>query len=245
MIGLFALAIACGEPGADDAGTDAGGADDSGVLDGGVDDGSLDAAPRDAEPRDAGPPPDAGPRTRVPVCYASCVSASDCDLAMPGFRPANFACEGGACVHRGCVDDDDCEGGGAQVCHSFGAEAPRCVRVCFEATDCVVGAGTPSTDADNFECLGGLCRSTGCNADVECRNSFGTDWACRAGVVNVLGLVEDVPTCVPTCAAAVDCIIGSFAFADEDNFLCADGVCQYTGCLSDVECTDMEPATCR
>ena len=100
-------------------------------------------------------------------------------------------------------------------------------------------------DEDNFECVGSFCRPTGCNSDVECRNSFGPDWACRPDVVNVLGIQADVPSCVPTCTAASDCVIGAFMFLDADNFECPDGVCQYLGCLTDMECADMAPAVCR
>lgn len=237
-IGLFVLASACGETEGTDAGSDAGRSEDGGGTDAGTDTGPPDAG------TDAGPPVDAGPRTLVPVCYPTCATPGDCDLGTPGFGPANFSCDDGYCVHLGCIEDDDCPGGGARVCHSFDGEVPRCVRVCFAPADCVVG-GTPSTDEDNFECAGGLCRSTGCNGDVECRNSFGPDWACREGVVNVFGLRDDVPTCAPTCATPADCIIGTFAFLDDDNFECVDGICRYTGCLSDTECTEAEPSVCR
>lgn len=241
-------ATACGGGEGEDAGPigDAGSIGDAGpAVDAGGMDAGTDAGASDAGPPDARPPSDAGPRTLVPICYPACTTPADCDGGVSGYRAANFTCDDGFCIHRGCLDDDDCPTGGAYLCHSFAGEAPACVRVCFGVAECVMGGASPSMDADNYECLEGLCRWTGCNLDVECRNSFGPEWVCRPGVVPVTGRTTDVPICAPSCTMASDCVIGTSAFLDEDNFACVDGVCQYTGCNADVECAELSSAVCR
>lgn len=43
------------------------------------------------------------------------------------------------------------------------------------------------------------------------------------------------PFCRVACSSAADCAQPSPAY-DEDNYRCADGLCEYTGCRSDAEC---------
>ncbi len=48
---------------------------------------------------------------------------------------------------------------------------------------------------------------------------------------------EEIEVCIPACVTASDCVIGPPESAfDEDNYLCEDGACRYTGCISDAEC---------
>ncbi|MBO6933921.1 MAG: hypothetical protein JJ863_03075 [Deltaproteobacteria bacterium] len=102
-----------------------------------------------------------------------------------------------------------------------------CQLGCATGADC--GSASAAFDADNYECDAGICRYTGCNSDSECQSTFmSTGYVCR----DLSGLA----TCQQACSTASDCGSGSAAF-DTDNYECDAGVCRYTGCNSDSECT--------
>lgn len=53
----------------------------------------------------------------VAFCQSACAVAADCDIGGGSAYDAdNYACEAGACVYLGCVDDDECLGLGDYVC---------------------------------------------------------------------------------------------------------------------------------
>jgi len=218
---------------------------DTGVRDTGArDTGAADTGAGDAGGADAGGP-DAGPATLVPICYASCRTAADCDEGLPSRRAANFDCAEGACRYRGCLGDDDCPAGGAFLCRPGPASVPECERVCFDPAECVTGGGTPVADTDNFSCATGACRWLGCLSDAECQSTYSAEWVCRPDALSVLGILSEVPICVRGCATPADCAVASGGPFDADNFECDGAVCRYTGCNGDAECATLSGAVCR
>jgi hypothetical protein len=51
-------------------------------------------------------------------------------------------------------------------------------------------------------------------------------------------------SCVAACNTVAECTQGTAAY-DEDNYICADGWCQYQGCNGDTECQAMGNSVCR
>ena len=86
-------------------------------------------------------------------------------------------------------------------------------------------AAWPS-DADNYACEDSACIYTGCNNDMECQENG--PYLCRDGP-------NGIPVCTTGCDSVTDCVVNGEAH-NEDNYLCTDGACEYTGCLSDDEC---------
>ena len=114
---------------------------------------------------------------------------------------------------------------------SQGAVA-ECVNRCVTPADCVFG-GDASHDANNFECVSGVCHYLGCVSDTEC-SSVGGDGVCAP--TPYLGY----PTCTKRCSTSNDCSFGSLAY-DADNFECVSGACLYIGCHDDNECNNGVP----
>jgi len=229
---------------APDAGTDAG--HDAGPLDGadaGLDAGSdagLDAG-TDAG-TDAGA--DGGQEEHVPYCWQVCSTPADCAQQYPPWDEDNYSCEDGICRYDGCNSDAECQGVPGMesyLCRpSVYGDAPVCVMSCGQAADC--SQGMAPYNEDNYACEDGACRYTGCNSDEECQAVATMEsYTCR-----VVPPVE-VAQCMPGCASVTDCDLGSAAY-DQDNYDCEDGLCVYTGCNSDQECSDSIPTyetTCR
>jgi hypothetical protein len=102
------------------------------------------------------------------------------------------------------------------------ASLAMCVASCQGPGDCVVGAGTAISDADNYRCESGGCRYLGCLTDQECESALPGN-VCRQG------------SCVKTCLSPADCSLGISAY-DADNYECKNAACNYLGCRSDQEC---------
>lgn len=53
-----------------------------------------------------------------PYCSRGCEEPADCVIegASPSYDEDNFECRGGACVHIGCVDDEECAASGDLSC---------------------------------------------------------------------------------------------------------------------------------
>jgi hypothetical protein len=115
---------------------------------------------------------------------------------------------------------------------SDGDAVPVCMLSCGTAADCVPATSSALTDADNWDCDGGYCRYQGCNSDEECETAYVSD---------LYGCQQDgpwgTPICTRTCGAIGDCDLGVGMY-DEDNYDCAGGYCDYTGCTGDTECQD-------
>ncbi|MDC3955606.1 DUF7478 domain-containing protein [Polyangium jinanense] len=117
------------------------------------------------------PSPDPFPGNR---CYTPCTSVNDCfHPGAPATKDAdNFACIDGMCRDVGCGSDQECINALGEpdlVCAKFADHLLKiCVRKCSVAADCVTLGAPPTRDEDNFVCTNGLCKPTGCNADLEC-----------------------------------------------------------------------------
>ncbi|MDY0003439.1 MAG: hypothetical protein RBU30_19225 [Polyangia bacterium] len=109
-----------------------------------------------------------------------------------------------------------------------------CMPSCGTVTDC--DQGSAAYDSDNYDCVGGACYYTGCVSDTECQ-SMGS-YLCRQPVGYAM------PLCLPACGTVSDCDLGSAPYSP-DNYTCSNGVCVYTGCVSDAECQSMGSYVCR
>ena len=52
------------------------------------------------------------------------------------------------------------------------------------------------------------------------------------------GSAPVIPACYTTCTTANDCANPASVIVDADNWECAAGACEYTGCNSTQECKD-------
>lgn len=117
----------------------------------------------------------------LPTCVPACDVAGDCALVGGGAYDAdNYRCTGGACEWTGCNSTAECNElpGGPYVCaRSEGAAFDSCLYACAMPADC--DQGTPLASADNYECVDGACRWTGCNDSSECTGAFmSPDYVC-------------------------------------------------------------------
>ncbi|MRG97023.1 hypothetical protein [Polyangium spumosum] len=119
-------------------------------------------------------------------CYFPCTTVNDCfHPGAPATKDAdNFACVDGLCRDVGCGSTQECIDAlkdPALVCAQF-PDLPlkTCVRTCGVVADCAPPGSPPTLDEDNFVCVNGLCKSTGCNSDEEC-NAAGAaiPYVCR------------------------------------------------------------------
>ena len=170
-------------------------------------------------------------------CVERCVAPSDCATSAASVDADNWACEDGACRYLGCLSDAECDatfGGavGAYRCVDGGAGLRQCVEACATREDCAT-AGAPSLDADNWACETGACRYQGCNDDAECTAAF----AAQGGTWRCVDFPGAQPACVEACETRDDCASPA-ASVDADNYACAQGLCQYLGCISDAECQE-------
>ena len=219
-------ALAADGPGADGLASDSG----VDIRDTAASDSAVDGAPGDATTTTADA---ANPGTGVATCKQACKAAADCvsPQAPAWLDLDNFACKAGTCAYVGCHSTDECESTIALACAEVAPGLNTCQPACTATADCAP-AGSPAwADADNYACVQGVCKYTGCNADDECK-AIG-NYACRdAG--------GGVKTCVMKCSQAADCAVPNApASVDADNFGCEGDVCKYTGCKADTECSGL------
>ncbi len=116
--------------------------------------------------------------TTVPTCWPTCATVSQCaNPNSPILGADNYACDGGKCRWTGCNDTAECTAANmssAWTCRATGT-IMSCLHTCTTPTDCA----TPSApyDADNYDCVGGVCQYTGCNTTAECM-TVDPDWVC-------------------------------------------------------------------
>jgi hypothetical protein len=111
-------------------------------------------------------------------------------------------------------------------------DVKACTEGCADASKCV--ETLQSVDLDNWTCIDGGCRYTGCLSNAECEADFGVGSLCVPSN-------RGPAMCVRACQAPADCVIaGTPPTRDADNFACTDGLCVYLGCLSNDECTAAE-----
>jgi hypothetical protein len=171
------------------------------------------------------------PGQPVATCKQSCSNAANC---VPPNAPAwsdadNYACDKGLCRYLGCKDDKECAATAVNLtCAEIAPGMKACQTACTAAKDCAQDGAPEYVDADNYACLNGICKYTGCNGDAECK-SIG-NYVCRDQGAGI-------KTCVAACAEAKECAVANApASADADNYTCADGLCKYAGCNGDAEC---------
>ncbi len=171
----------------------------------------------------------------LPVCWQTCAVAADCALMNAGeeFDADNYACEDGLCVYQGCNDDQECKTFlPSRICHQAqGASFATCTEPCQTAQDCA--AASQGTMASNWTCDGGGCVWLGCGGDSECPMGF----VCRDSTQALFPEQTGVPGCVPECTVPADCDLGGGVLYDEDNYMCIEGGCAWSGCNSTAECS--------
>ena len=168
-------------------------------------------------------------------CLLSCESAADCVGTDPNETQDedNFECDDGHCIWLGCLSTTECEDAYPDVdweCNDNLA-VPRCLPTCSGASDCAV-PDSPLYGADNFVCEDSFCIWQGCTSNTECSEAFpALELECNDSLA--------LPACLPTCDTAEDCYTDdSGPLTDEDNAVCEDGFCAFTGCNNDAECTE-------
>jgi hypothetical protein len=215
--------MSCGPGG---AGAGGGGDDDDGVA---ADGPLTDAAPSDAAV-DGAPPPEP-----PPACTRTCLQPSDCSFGVPGSQgdADNHECVDGLCRWLGCHTDDECVvsyNRPDMICEAgSGGQLSYCRVACTTASDCPFDFANGVTDADNYQCVDGVCRWRGCLSTDECnQDSPGTICTVRDFAVE--------PLCYFTCDDVADCVArhpGTHA----GNFACDDGACVWQGCTSNADCS--------
>lgn len=115
-------------------------------------------------------------------------------------------------------------GAGGYVFHEI-----NCHMACQTSADC--DGHVEDENADNHDCIDGVCVWKGCNNDEECSFTYGPEYICRHTTHSGL------PSCVKSCSQPEDCSWGIPAH-DADNFACEAGACDDLGCHSDAECTN-------
>lgn len=192
------------------------------------------------EGTDAGPPAPDAATPPLAFCRIGCAAPSDCATAgIALYDASHYACDAGLCRWTGCASDAECRAAFARddyACRDLGG-LRQCLDTCATRADC--GSGTAAFDADNYECVAGVCEYQGCLSDGECAATFSsTAYVCRNASLPDTGL--PLPTaernCVHGCSVPADCATSSVAF-DADNYACnAEGACVYVGCNDDAEC---------
>ena len=126
---------------------------------------------------------------------------------------------------------NDDNGSGTDVGSAHG-HVPACTPSCTRAADCGT-PGDPLYDSSHFTCNAGACVWQGCRAASECKaEAHGGSFACQVAAG------DTVPSCVPACRKASDCVApgNTIAMGDASHFICNAGACQWTGCQSTAEC---------
>lgn len=182
--------------------------------------------------------PTSTPANSIAYCAKSCSKVADCvpSSSTPLTDADNWSCTNQVCAGHGCNNTKECTSTYnsssyecASVTYSGVSDGgtgytTTCVKTCRKAADCSLGV--PAYDSDNYSCDNGLCQYVGCTSDREC----------STGYVCAKGAGFDVPYCLPGCKKASDCASTLPAY-DADNYACTDGLCSYTGCNSNQECS--------
>jgi hypothetical protein len=199
-------------------------------------DSSSTTADSSSTTADSGDGDSSGGDDPVPVCLPPCATAADCAIPSAGeaYDADNYSCDNGGCTYTGCNSDAECSSLNYLCRQVNGADWSTCVPQCSTPSDCDLGAGA-AYDADNYICDNGGCVYGGCNDDAECQATNAAT-ACQDFGNGILA-------CVLTCSTVADCDQGQLAF-DADNYACADGYCEYTGCNSDAECMEFTNNVC-
>jgi hypothetical protein len=167
-------------------------------------------------------------------CQAACDTATDCDLGSVAYDADNYDCVGGGCVYLGCLGDGECQALGDDLCRQpAGYPQPLCLPACDTPADCDLGSA--AYDADNYDCVGGVCVYAGCNDTAECQ-ALG-DNVCETPPGS------STPLCQTPCDTAVDCDQGSAPYSS-DNYDCTGGICVYQGCNDTAECQALGDYVC-
>ena len=200
----------------------------------------------DPETSDPATPPDPTdddeeptlPEQAISVCLTQCEVAADCDLyngQYTVYDANHYSCTGGGCVWLGCNSDAEC----AQLqagykCHPQPfTDFKSCVPSCSSNLDCSLVAAGTLYDTDNYECAEGACVFTGCNTDSECQEAQGQSFLC----VDPFNIGQK--SCYQSCASSNACGNPDAGPAyDANNYQCNNGLCIYSGCISDDECAE-------
>lgn len=180
---------------------------------------------------DSGINPDAG-FTRYPACAPACNRDSDCNFDNGLRSQDNYRCVNLTCEYQGCTSDNECAtalNDSSYGCAPFNPGGmPSCVKRCSTVNDCTMASELFGTD--NYNCTGGYCRWTGCNSSTECATAYrDTAFVCYRGAG------WPFASCVRSCTTRFDCDHGTPS-ADEDNYDCVSGICEWRGCTDDAEC---------
>lgn len=106
----------------------------------------------------------------------------------------------------------------------------ECIRPCETVADCALGdSGTHGQD--NYACVDGACKYTGCNDDDECAIDIPQPvTVCRPD------LYEAVPNCKDACEERADCFSEGDRPEEQWRVDCVDGACVPVGCTMDSQC---------
>lgn len=239
IVGLLLVASCGGRGGGGGGGFDAGRRDAGPRPDGALPDEDAGAGDGGGSEEDAGGGERDGGGMPIAFCRLGCSTSSDCTTPSAAFDADNYACEGSACVYRGCNTDAECASSFSDsryACRDTGGGIRTCNLRCAAASDC--STASPAFDADNYTCESNTCVYQGCNTDDECRASFAdARYGCREVTPPDVGvpLPRATRNCVLTCATSSDCSTPSAAF-DADNYRCESNTCIYEGCNTDTEC---------
>ena len=88
-----------------------------------------------------------------------CATAADCNLGTTLYDTDNYRCTGNLCEWTGCNSTSECVDAmmdSSYVCGTLaGLSFSTCVKDCNTAADCYMGSSL--YDADNYQCVSGLC----------------------------------------------------------------------------------------
>ena len=185
-------------------------------------------------------------------CALECSTSADCITGSPtAITDAdNSKCDNGACVYKGCNNDEECYQvygytGKNYKCsanESYGYK--ECTPECETSDDChyyTAGSTENAYDSDNYECTGGLCKYIGCKNDNECVTLAGSEYGCR----EMDFVTVKINMCTKLCSSVADCVIDDSVYTEE-NFECTNSTCVIKQCSSDQWCKDTltEDYTC-
>jgi hypothetical protein len=153
-------------------------------------------------------------------CRAACSLDEDCNTSQ-----RLFTCEDGGCFFVGCAVDADCGDGWRCRDAMFFTGQTACVFACSVDADCNESFGTYGSSV----CEAGVCRSTGCTSDDECRDRLQDP---ELSCVTLNGAT--VSSCQIVCGTDADCAaaIPNFPF----ELACTDGLCGTATCAQTSDC---------
>jgi hypothetical protein len=160
-----------------------------------------------------------------------------------------------AALPLGCGDDDD-GSGDADTDSDTDSDTDTdagwgtCMRSCDDPDDCVPADADQTKDGNNWACEDDHCVFLGCQDAAECLSIFPEmeNIACNTNV--------EPHGCTLPCDSVTQCASPGSILYDEDNWVCQNDLCVFTGCNNNLECEDaypdddvacalyMEPAVC-